>query len=96
MRFPNDTAFHLRMAALLIGSLFLEHLAATRLPNWTSPQIGIVTFILGLAWVALTGFHYATTTQAKIRMLENRLAELDERTDALIEDSRQRRSLPPM
>ncbi|HZN41336.1 MAG TPA: hypothetical protein VFD82_21190, partial [Planctomycetota bacterium] len=24
MRFPNDTAFHLRMAALLIASLFLE------------------------------------------------------------------------
>ena len=48
MRFPNDMPFHMRMAALLIVSLFLEHLANTRLPNWSSPQIGIVTFVLGI------------------------------------------------
>ena len=67
MRFPNDTTFHLRMAAFVIGSLFLEHLAATRLPHWSSPQIGVVTFVLGLAWVALAAFHHARSMQDKLR-----------------------------
>lgn len=96
MRFPNDTAFHLRMAALLIASMFLEHLASTRLANWSSPRIGVVTFVLGLAWVALAAFHHAKTTQAKLRRLEDRLAQLDQLTETLVEDQRQRRSLPPL
>lgn len=96
MRFPNDTAFHLRMAALLVASLFLEHLAATRVPHWSSPQIGVITFVLGLAWVALGAFHHARATQDRIRVLEARLERLDQLTEALAEDRRARRSLPPL
>jgi hypothetical protein len=84
------------MAALVIASLFLEHLANTRLPNWSSPQIGIVTFVLGLAWVALAAFHHAKSLQTKVRSLEQRLEQLDQVTEALVEDQRRRRSLPPM
>ena len=96
MRFPNDTAFHMRMAALLIGSMFLEHLATTRLPHWSSPQIGIVTFVLGLSWVALAAFHHARTMQDKMRVLEDKLERLAARADALEDDRRARRSLPPL
>ncbi len=96
MRFPNDTAFHLRMAALVVGSLFLEHLAGTQLPNWSSPRIGIVTFVLGLAWVALAAFHHARTTQDRMRVLEDKLERLATRTDAIENDRRARRALPPM
>lgn len=96
MRFPNDIAFHLRMAALLIASMFLEHLADTRLPNWSSPRIGVITFVLGLAWVAMAAFHHAKATQAKLRLLEDRLEQLDRLTEALVDDERRRRSLPPM
>lgn len=96
MRFPNDTAFHLRMAALVIGSLFLEQLASTRLPNWSSPRIGVVTFVLGLAWVALAAFHHARTMQDKVRVLEDKLDRLAARTDAIEHDRRSRRSLPPL
>ncbi len=96
MRFPNDTAFHLRMAALVIASLFLEHLATTRLPNWSSPQIGIVTFVLGLAWVALFAFQHAKVQQDKLRVLEDRLERLTDRVDADEDALRARRSLPPM
>ncbi len=94
MRFPNDTAFHLRMAALLIASLFLEQLAAKHLSHWTSPQIGIVTFVLGLAWVALAAFHHAKVTQERIRVLEARVERLQALTDVLVDDERARRSLP--
>ena len=96
MRFPNDTAFHLRMAALVIASLFLEHLASTHLAHWSSPHIGVVTFVLGLAWVALAAFHHATGTQDRIRVLEAKIDRLNALTEALADDQRARRSLPPL
>ena len=96
MRFPNDTAFHLRMAALVIGSMFLEHLATTRLPHWSSPQIGIITFVLGLAWVALAAFHHAKATQDRVKVLEAKLERLHALTEALADDQRSRRSLPKL
>ncbi|HEX5054738.1 MAG TPA: hypothetical protein VFZ65_23380 [Planctomycetota bacterium] len=96
MRFPNDTNFHLRMAALLIGSLFLENLAKTHLPGWSSPQIGIVTFVLGLAWVAMAAFYHARATQERLRVLEDKLDRLAARTEAIEDDRRARRALPPM
>jgi hypothetical protein len=69
MRFPNDTPFHLRMAALLIASLFLEHMANTRLENWSSPQIGIVTFVMGMAWIMLFTMNHGVSLQDRIRVL---------------------------
>jgi hypothetical protein len=96
MRFPNDTAFHLRMAALLVASMFLEHLAATHLVQWSSPRIGIITFVLGLSWAALTAFHHARTTQERIRVLEAKLERVTALTEALADDQRARRSLPPL
>jgi hypothetical protein len=96
MRFPNDTALHLRMAALVVGSLCLEHLAATRLPHWSSPQIGIVTFVLGLSWVALAAFHHARATQDRIRVLEAKLERVTALAEALADDQRGRRALPKL
>lgn len=94
MRFPNDTAFHLRMAALLVVALFLEHLAEQHLRHWSSPRIGIVAFVLGLAWAALTSFHHARATQDRVRVLEGKLDRLSAQVDALVADQRARRSLP--
>jgi hypothetical protein len=96
MRFPNDTAFHMRMAALLVGAMFLENLATTYLPHWSSPQIGVVTFVLGLSWVALAAFHHAKSMQDKLRVLEDKVDRLSARTDTLEDDRRARRSLPPL
>lgn len=96
MRFPNDTAFHLRMAALLIASLFLEHLARTNLPHWSSPQIGVITFVLGLVWVALLALHYARAQADRLRVLEDKLDRAAARLQAFEDDTRARRSLPPL
>jgi hypothetical protein len=84
------------MAALVIGSLFLEHLARTKLPGWSSPQIGIVTFVLGLAWVALVAFHHGRVMHDKLRVLEDRIDRLTQRVDVGEDAQRARRSLPPM
>lgn len=96
MRFPHDASFHLRMAALVIGSLFLEQLASKHLQHWSSPNIGIVTFVLGLAWVGLAAFHYTQTLQDRVKVLESRLERLDAITDALADEQRARRSLPKL
>jgi hypothetical protein len=96
MRFPNDTAFHLRMAAAVIAALFLEQLAAKHIAHWSAPSIGIVTFALGLTWVALAAFHYAKSTQERVRVLEVKLERLQALTDALADDTRARRSLPKL
>ncbi len=96
MRFPNDTAFHLRMAALLIGAMFLEQLATKYLPHWSSPTIGVLAFVLGLSWVALAAFQHARAMQDRMRVLEDKLDRLAARADALEDERRARRSLPPM
>jgi hypothetical protein len=96
MRFPNDTTFHLRMAALLVAALFLENLAAARLEFWSSPKIGIVAFVLGLGWVALAAFHHAKATQDRVRVLEAKLERVTALTEALADDQRARRSLPKL
>ncbi len=94
MRFPHDTGFHLRMAALLVVALFVEHLAAERLPLWNSPRIGVVSFVLGLSWVALAAFHHARHQQERVRALEDKVGRLQAHVDALADDARARRSLP--
>jgi tryptophan 2,3-dioxygenase len=96
MRFPNDTSFHLRMAALLIATLFLEHLARTKLPGFSSPQIGVVTFVLGLVWVALLAMHHARAHTDRLRVLEDKLDRALARLEAFEDTQRARRSLPPM
>ncbi len=96
MRFPNDKSFHLRMAALVIGSLCLEQLAKKHLANWSSPEIGVITFVLGLAWVALTTLHFAKAQHERLKVAEDQLQRLREHVDALEDDRRARRSLPPM
>ncbi len=96
MRFPNDMSFHIRMAALVIASLFLEHIANTRLPNWSSPQIGIITFVMGMAWIALFTMHHGVALQDRIRVLEDKLERTNQLAEILADETRQRRSLPPM
>ena len=84
------------MAALVIASLFLEHLANTRLPNWSSPEIGVVTFVLGMAWIALFSMHHGVALQDRIRVLEDKLDRVNQLAERLADETRQRRSLPPM
>jgi len=96
MRSQNDVAFHLRMAALVILSMFGEQLATSHLPNWSSPRIGVITFVLGMLWVGLFAWQHGNALHDRIRVLEGKLDALGARTDNLEEDRRARRSLPPM
>jgi hypothetical protein len=84
------------MAALLIASLFLEHMANTRLENWSSPQIGIVTFVMGMAWIMLFTMNHGVSLQDRIRVLEDKLERTNHLAETLADEIRQRRALPPM
>jgi hypothetical protein len=96
MRFPNDTAFHMKMAALVIVSLFVEHNAPRWLPDWSAPQIGVITFVLGLAWVTLFAAHRAQATDDRVRVLEEKLERTTQLAETLADERRERRALPPM
>jgi len=96
MRSQNDAAFHLRMAALVVLSMFGEQLAATHLPDWSSPRIGVITFVLGMLWVGLFAWQHGTALHDRIRTLQGQLDALTARTDALEEDRRAHRALPPL
>ncbi len=77
---------------LLLLSLLLLFLSCRRLHRY----ITSTCFVLGLSWVALAAFHHARTMQDKMRVLEDKLERLAARAEALEDDRRARRSLPPL
>jgi hypothetical protein len=82
------------MAVLVIASLFLDEGAARVLPNWSNPKVGLVTFALGLVWLALFAAHRIRNLHARIDVLQDRLDRTASRTEALEDDARRRRGLP--
>ena len=94
MRTLTEDRFHLLMTVLVIGSLFLDREAPTLLPGWHMPEVGIVTFTLGLCWVALFAAHRIANLHARIQVLADQIERAQRRTDALEDDARQRRGLP--
>ncbi len=96
MRFPNDTAFHMRMAAFLIGGMLLENLAERNLPDWSAPHVGVLALLIGLAWVFLYAFHVTGVLRHRVADLEQRLERTQQLAEALADERSQRRSLPPI
>jgi hypothetical protein len=94
MRSLPEGPFHAVMAALVVVSLFLDEGAAKVLPNWSDPKVGLITFALGLVWLALFAAHRIRNLHARIEVLEDRLDRTSARADALEDDARRRRGLP--
>ena len=94
MRTLQERPFHLLMATLLIGSLLLDQEAGRHLPTWSMPRVGLVTFALGLVWIALFAGYRLRHLQTRIDVLEDRLERTSRRADALEDETRRRRGLP--
>ena len=94
MRSLAEPQFHMLMALLVIGSLFLDQYVTKILPAWNMPAIGLVTFLLGMIWVTLFAAHRFRNLHERIVVLEDRLDRNIAQTNALEDDSRRRRSLP--
>ncbi|MEQ1632846.1 MAG: hypothetical protein ABL997_10770 [Planctomycetota bacterium] len=84
------------MATLVIASLLLEQEAGRLVPAWKLPEVGLLTFTLGMCWLALFAGHRVKNLHLRIEILEDRLERTMERTDAIEGDARARRSLPPL
>ena len=94
MRSLAEGQFHAVMAVLVVASLFLDRGASQLIPTWSNPSIGLVTFALGLVWVALFGAHRLRNLQLQLRVLEDRLDRITARADSLEDEARRRRGLP--
>jgi hypothetical protein len=94
MRSLTEPQFHVLMAVLVVASLLLDDQAPKLLPGWSMPQIGLVTFVLGIVWVALFAAHRFRNLQSRIEVLEDRLERTQKRADMLEDDARARRGLP--
>ena len=94
MRTLGEPGFHWLMAALVAGSLLLDQQASKALPTWSSPDVGMITFALGLVWVALAAQHRIRELERQRDVLKDRVDRLEQRTEALLDDARRRRDLP--
>lgn len=93
MRTVSENQFHVLMAVLLIVALFVEDQAPRLLPAWNVPRIGLISFALGLCWLALFAAHRFRNLQQRIDVLEERLDRTTLRTDVLEDDARRRRKV---
>jgi hypothetical protein len=51
---------------------------------------------MGMAWIALFTMHHGVALQDRIRVLEDKLERTNQLAEMLADETRQRRSLPPM
>jgi uncharacterized membrane protein len=94
MRSLGENHFHILMACLLVGSLFLDQAARNVLPTWSSPRVGVVTFALGLVWIGLFASYRQRLLHDRIKVLEDRLDRVSRKADLLEDDARRRRDVP--
>ena len=94
MRSLGENQFHVLMGLLVIGSLFLDRLMAKVVLTWTSPQVGLITFALGMVWVGLFAAHRARKSGDRVTVAEDKLDRMAQQIRALEDLERQRRRLP--
>ncbi len=94
MRALPEPQFHLLMTALVLASLAVDQEMPKLLHDWNMPKVGLVTFTLGLCWIALFAAHRIANLHRRIEVLQDQLERTARRTDALEDDARARRSLP--
>lgn len=94
MRTLQEPQFHKLMAGLVATSVLVE----TQAPRWMHglalPDVGLLTFTLGMSWLALYAGHRFRSMSERIEALEQRLRRTVETTQALEDEARARRSLP--
>ncbi|GDY00918.1 hypothetical protein LBMAG49_02470 [Planctomycetota bacterium] len=91
---PNERPLHLVLATLLIASLFLDQEAGRFVSTWNMPKVGLLTFAIGMTWIGWFTTRRIHTAQQRLDVLAQQLEHSTQRTDALEDDLRRRRSLP--
>jgi hypothetical protein len=94
MRTLQEPQFHMLMAGLVVASVLIEQEAPNLVTGLALPDVGLLTFTLGVAWIALFAAHRIRSLSERIDALEQRLRRTTETTQALEDEARARRSLP--
>lgn len=79
----GERSFHLAMTVLLLASTFVDRGMHALLPTWDPPQLGLVTFVLGLIWVALFAAHRLHKAEERLRVLADRMERSERKIEAL-------------
>ena len=87
----GERSFHLLMAVAFTASLGVDPLMKSIVPTWSPPAVGLLTLVLGLAWVALFAGHRVRKMEAKHRVLEDRLERTERRVQAIDAELAERR-----
>ena len=93
MRSLSENNFHLVMGTLLLLSTFIDPAMRAVLPAWKPPEVGFVTLVLGLVWVALFAGYRGRNLEDRVRVLEDRL-DRTERKVADLETDQSERARP--
>ncbi|HLS58633.1 MAG TPA: hypothetical protein VK022_03305 [Paracoccaceae bacterium] len=78
--------FHLVMGGLFVVSVATDALLPRALPQWNPPDVGFLTFVVGLCWVGRYAAWRAQLQVDRARVLEDRIARL-ERASTRLEDA---------
>ena len=73
----GERSFHLSMLAMLIAALLLDNFIPDFLPDWRAPEVGILTFVIGLVWIGRYTAWRAELQDERTRVIEDRIARLD-------------------
>lgn len=96
MRTLQEPQFHKLMACLVAASVLVERQAPSLMHGFELPDVGLLTFTLGMSWLALFAAHRIRTMSEHIEALEQKLRRTAQATQALEDEARIRRSLPHM
>lgn len=87
----GERGFHLLLGTLFLLALAFETLAERHLPTWNPPQVGVLTLVVGLAWVARLTAWRAELQNERNRVLTDRIERLERKLAALEDDAMERR-----
>lgn len=88
MQSVGERNFHLLMGGVFLCAVILENALPEILPAWNPPQIGFVTFIVGLVWVGRYAAWRSELRAERERVLEARLERVEKLSQALEDDLR--------
>jgi len=87
----GERTFHLAMTVLVLASTLLDGAMRHVLPTWNPPQLGMVTFALGLVWVALAAGYRVRKLEERLRVLDDRIERSERKIDRLDREAAARR-----
>jgi hypothetical protein len=89
MQDQGERNFHRLMGGLLLVSLVIDQ---QEFETWRAGQVSMISLVLAMAWIGRSALEGFRRRDARVKILENRLAAVEERVDELEREARARRA----